>query len=272
MKFSRREFLGAAGLLAMASSAQAEWKLLKKLTPKFLGAPGTLSFAAINDIHITDAKSASLLSHAVKGIKADKNIEFVVVLGDVSSEGRLDEFRLAKQCLDKLEKPWHAIPGNHDLTANVADPYANYKRFMGDTQWTKDEAGWQFIGLDTCAAGAVEGTVSPAGIEWLKDALKHTGKDRPIALFTHHPLNPSSKDNRLTNADEVLGLFSGHHLRLVASGHFHGNQAEEKEGVLFITTACCASSRENHDKTTEKGYLRVDIKKDAVEHSFVVVK
>lgn len=278
MKFSRREFLGTAGLLALASSAQAEWKLLKKLKPnlsklkpKFIGAPGTISFAAINDIHALDAKSVSLLNHAIKEIKADKNLEFVAVLGDISSDGRLEEFRLAKQCLDKLEKPWYAIPGNHDLTPNVADPYANYKRLMGETQWTETAAGWRFIGLDTSVAGEVEGTVSPERIEWLQNILKHTGKDQPIALFTHHPLNPNTK-SRLTNADEVLGLFSGHHLRLVASGHFHGNQTEEKDGTLFITTACCASSRENHDGTKEKGYLRVDIKKDAVEHNFVVVK
>ncbi len=277
MKFSRRDFLGVAGLLALASNAQAEWKFLKKLKPdlsklkpKFIGAPGTISFVAFNDIHIEDAKSASLLNHAVKTLKDDKSIEFVAVLGDISADGQLAQFRLAKQCLDKLEKPWHAIPGNHDLTANTADAYANYKGLMGDTNWTDEQSGWRFIGLDTCVAGQVEGNVSPERIEWLQNTLKHTAKDRPIALFTHHPLNPSSK-SRLKNADEVLALFSGHHLRLVASGHFHGNQAEEKDGVLFITTACLAFSRENHDKTTEKGYLRVDIKKDAVEHSFVVV-
>ncbi len=278
MKCNRRDFLAAAGLSLLTASAGAEIKFLQKLKPdlkklksKVFSGSGNFTFAAINDLHMLDAKSTSLLNRAVLQIKADESIKFVTVLGDVASDGRLEEFRLAKQCLDKLEKPYFCIPGNHDCTPGTSDPYANFRSVFGNTQWEYSDEGWLVIGLDTSAPGQVDGIVSPERLDWLKEVIRHTAKSRPIALMAHHPFNPSTKGKRVSNADEVLGLFSGMNLKLVAGGHYHGNQAEVKDGILFLTTACCASSRDNHDGTKEKGYRRFTIAKEAIEHQFVPV-
>lgn len=288
MKFNRRDFLGLAAALGVSAAAEAEITFLKKLKPKFLDkikppslkkldpkflhAPGRFTFVAINDIHLADAKSTGLINRAIDQIKADNEVKFVVVLGDITSSGQVEEFRLAKQSLDRLDKPYFCIPGNHDCTPGTADPLANFRAACGEPQWVQKDKGWTLIGLDTSEPGQVDGTVSPERIAWLQKVLEHTSESRPIALFTHHPLNPSTKGDRLKNADEVLGLFKGHALKLVASGHFHGNQAEVKDGALFMTTACCASSRGNHDNTKEKGYARIVFNKDQVDHQFVEVQ
>ncbi|MBI2432234.1 MAG: metallophosphoesterase [Candidatus Hydrogenedentes bacterium] len=183
----------------------------------------------------------------------------------------MQEMGLAQQSLDKLTRPYFCVPGNHDVTPGSENIYANYEQAFGDRQWEKDNlARWMFLGLDTCEGTASDVTVSPDRIEWLQQQLKKIGKDRPIALATHHPFNPSTKAYRVRNAEELLGLFAGHNLKLVMSGHFHGNQVEERDGVLFTTTACCSSTRDNHDGTAEKGFRLFHVDAESITHEFVV--
>ena len=67
---------------------------------------------------------------------------------------------------------------------------------------------------------------------------------------------------RVKNADEVQGLFAGHNLKLAAAGHWHGNQEESRDGVLFTTTACCSSTRDNFDGTKPEGYRLLHLSPD----------
>jgi len=90
-------------------------------------------------------------------------------------------------------------------------------------------------------------------------------------LFCHHPLNPHTKAYRIKNADETLGLFADYKLKLIAAGHWHGNQMEQQDAATFTTTACCSSTRGNFDETPEMGYRLFHIQADVVETEFVVV-
>ena len=60
-------------------------------------------------------------------------------------------------------------------------------------------------------------------------------------------------------------------LRIAAAGHWHGNQEETRDGVLFTTTACCTSTRNNFDGTPEKGYRLFHLAGDSVATEFVEV-
>ena len=73
-------------------------------------------------------------------------------------------------------------------------------------------------------------------------------------------------------ADEVLALFAGHNLRAVLNGHFHGNQEEVVDGVLFTTTACLSSTRGNHDGTDLKGYRLFHCAGGEITTEFVAVE
>ena len=77
-----------------------------------------------------------------------------------------------------------------------------------------------------------------------------------------------------SGAGESTGdmVFAGHNLKFVAAGHYHGNQVEEHNGVLFTTTACCSTTRDNFDETPEKGYRLFHVTKDAIETEFVAVR
>ena len=113
--------------------------------------------------------------------------------------------------------------------------------------------------------------MSAEELAWLKAQADAIVPEQPIALFCHHPLNPNTKAYRILNADAVLALFAKHALKIAAAGHWHGNQVEEQDGVLFVTTACCSSTRPNFDNTPEKGYRSLDAGVATTRTDFTVV-
>ena len=264
MHISRREFISFLGALGLAGCARRMPRLGLHRSSGF-------TFATINDLHVLDMRSTAIVNRAVEQINEDDQILFTVVLGDLATSGTYAELRLAKGSLDRLNRPCLVVPGNHDVNMSAPNIFGNYEGAFGDTNWKEDKEGWVFLGLNSCEQDKSDVTIPPDRIEWLEHRLRKVNAGRPLALFTHHPLNPGTKAYRIANAEEVLGLFAGHNLKLVASGHYHGNQVEQRDGVLFTTTACCSSTRDNFDGTEAKGFRLFHVEKDAVETEFVQV-
>ena len=266
MNMTRRQFLTTLGALGLSACSHIRVPLISS------GDKGPFTVATLGDLHVLDARSTSLLNYAVARINETRNVRFTAILGDVTTSGKLAEFNLAKKSLDRLKMPYRAIPGNHDVQPRTANPCANFEKTFGTSVWTQEEGGWTFIGLDSCDGMASDVAVRPERVEWLKERIQKINADRPIALLTHHPFNPHTKQYRVKNADEILALFASHNLKLVASGHWHGNQEETQNGILFTTTACCASTRPNFDETPEKGYRLFHFDANEVKTEFVEVK
>ena len=96
--------------------------------------------------------------------------------------------------------------------------------------------------------------------------------ETPIVLCTHHPLMPHTRAYHLAGAEDVIGLFAGHNLKAGLSGHYHGNQEEVVNGVLFTTTACLATTRDNFDGTTVRGYRIFECRDGKITTRFVPVR
>lgn len=268
MRLSRRQFIGLIGALGAGTARALSPRDLLKLG---WGKDGPLVFATMADLHVLNAKSTAIVNRAVNVINAMDDVRFAVVIGDLATDGRLAELNLAKDCLARLNKPYFVVPGNHDVDPTLTDIYANYARAFDEGEWSRDNHDWAFIGLDSCDGTKSTVAIPETRMAWLEKRLKKISQARPIALFVHHPFNPNTKDFRVTNADGVLGLFANHNLKLVAAGHYHGNQAEERDGVLFTTTACCSSTRGNFDGTEARGFRVFRENNGVLETEFVEV-
>ncbi len=272
MNITRREFVGIAGLLGLAGCARIEQSRLGQLTPDLdFRKDGPLRFATLTDLHLVDSRSVGILGRAINGINNDETIDFVVLLGDISEHGSLQEMNLAKQALERLRVPHHVVPGPNDVVAGAENSLEFYQRVFKKSQWKMPMGNWTFIGLDTSSATSPSLTLSEASLQWLDEQLAHTDQKRPLALCCHHPLAPGTKGDRLANAEDVLARFKNHNLRLVNSGHYHGNQEEERDGILFVTTACCSTTAENADPAEPKGYRVFTLDNDRIEHEFMTV-
>ena len=71
-------------------------------------------FAFLSDTHVGSLSGEEDLRATVRDINSLTGLSFVVLSGDVTEYGSLEQLRLAKQILDGLRIPCHVIPGNHD--------------------------------------------------------------------------------------------------------------------------------------------------------------
>ena len=264
MKLTRREFISLLGALGLSSCTTAHIPLIGSVKKPF-------KIAALNDLHLRGERSRALVDQAVQQINATQALRLAVVIGDLTSSAKLSEFNLAKDSLSRLRNPYKAVPGNHDFEEGAAHPFGNFEKVFGPLHWVREQGGWTFVGLNSCQGTESDVTIPDGELDWLRQKLEHIPSQRPIGLFLHHPLNPHTKAFRVKNAEQVLGLFAGKSLKLAASGHYHGNQVEERNGILFTTTACCSSTRNNFDGTKTKGYRLFSFDGDTVTSEFVQV-
>jgi hypothetical protein len=195
---------------------------------------GDFSFAIITDLHVgryteygdDEYYLTKRLEDTVDWINRnaqDRNIKFVVVLGDLSEKAVEGELDKAKTILRGLTVPYIPVIGNHDTGTDEHCPpleergkafrdqfrqqFQELRTFFGgEARWAKsddsnppylqnfafDYRGVRFIGLDfvTRDCGALP-TVFPATTTWLRERIQeHAQADRPtpIIILAHHPL------------------------------------------------------------------------------------
>src|SRR4051812_30523895 len=72
-----------------------------------------IKFLEINDVHIQDQPSTLYPLKVIQKME-EEHASFVLVAGDVATEGKEDELLLAKGVFDKLTIPYYIERGNHD--------------------------------------------------------------------------------------------------------------------------------------------------------------
>ena len=73
-----------------------------------------LRFAHVTDTHVGSLTGAEDLTKTVEDINRQTDIDFVLLTGDITEFGSDEELRQSREIIDRLQKPWYVIPGNHD--------------------------------------------------------------------------------------------------------------------------------------------------------------
>jgi len=94
------------------------------------------SFGALSDVHITYDTATSDFQTALTYLNNDVNVEFTCICGDLTADGKPDEFMLYKSIVDNYstDTPVYAITGNHDsYTTPMVDeailPYTGHPMY-----------------------------------------------------------------------------------------------------------------------------------------------
>ena len=194
-----------------------------------------MRIAHLSDLHFGkhDEKLAEGLAAEVVGQAPD----LVVVSGDFTQRGNASEFEAARAFLEKLELPFFAVPGNHDIPlANVmkrfVNPYGLYKRYISrELEPFLEMNGVALAGLRTSRRARLslnwaDGTISREQLRDLENRFAKASPDAIRIVVAHHPLmhpeEPMAKPmRRVKRADLALATFARLGVRLVLSGHFH---------------------------------------------------
>lgn len=183
-------------------------------------------YAFISDTHVGAPTGEEDLRRTVADINKLTDIDFIVITGDVTEMGSNDELKLAKSILSGLNKPFYAIPGNHD-TGWSESGGVNFIKEFGADKFTFDHKGYRFI---ACASGPYvrmsDGHIPRDANVWMDSILKNTPKEMPIIYLNHYPL-----DNSLDNWYEVTDRLKKHNIQYVICGHGHNNHPYNFEGI-----------------------------------------
>jgi outer membrane protein assembly factor BamB/predicted phosphohydrolase len=186
-----------------------------------------LRFAFLSDTHVGSASGEDDLRAAVQDINATPGLSFVLLSGDVTEFGSLEQLRLAKKLLDGLHPPLHIIPGNHDTKWSESGA-TDFARLWGDDRFIFESNGICFIGMHEGPLMKMgDGHWAPQDVRWLARTLANLpDKTEPLIFVTHYPI-----DDSISNWYLVLDLLKKYNLQAVLCGHGHANHALNFEGV-----------------------------------------
>lgn len=174
------------------------------------------------------------LAHCVREVLAlNPRPAHVLLYGDLSfGHGETNDYRVLKALLGPLEAAgvrWHACFGNHDRRGPfgaVFPEVAGRRQVVAGRLVTVVETPHaDFILLDSCLEGPVNGGIDEAQRAWLAETLR--GYAKPVFVGAHHPLKETGVGGLLAATPRCKGYIYGHR-------HTWQQQAEEGVETLCL--------------------------------------
>jgi len=194
----------------------------------------------VTDLHLSAERAYNYLSwKACLDHINDVKPDFVAVTGDLvlDDPDHAPDHAFVHRELSRIEVPWAALPGNHDIGDTGPRPYMGQwitderrQRFLGHygaDWWARDLGTWRLLGLNAQLVGS--GLAAEAEqLTWLQSQVADAD-DRPLALFLHKPLfvdHPAEAGDPVwcvleEGRREILETLQRGKLKLVACGHAH---------------------------------------------------
>ncbi len=230
--------------------------------------------AQISDTHIAlDTPDAGRRIEDFERTIADINTldpapDVIVHTGDVSHNGRLDEYAQAMATLAKARAPVYVLPGNRDNRAKLRAaflPHGYLARDAAFVDYAVDDFPVRLIALDTLSSDSNKGDFCGERSRRLIDMID-AETSKPIAVFTHHPpfetlVGPDLIHFQTPEAMAELRQALQHAGRVVAvfSGHVHRAAAGHVGSIPATVVQCIAT-------TLRKGEYPAQMKTRPVYH------
>jgi 3',5'-cyclic-AMP phosphodiesterase len=169
----------------------------------------------------------------VDGFVASANkhaADFVFLAGDITDFGINDEYHWIHGIMKKLNKPYVAVIGNHDLSGNGE---LVFKERYGSLNTSFVLSGFKFILLNTNSREYKFNGKVP-DLDWLNHELTGSGFNRAIVL-SHIPPFDYDFDPQLENGYRSALVQSGK-VNLSLHGHQHAYRNSEyyDDGVRYV--------------------------------------
>jgi len=226
-----------------------------------------MRIAHISDLHCGPDLNERMLRTAIKEIN-DLNPDLVVVTGDLTENGYLPEFRLAKEYLSSLTCEKVVIgSGNHD--------YRHTGYLICSKLFPRPEVveldGFAVIYLSSARPDRDEGEVGLRQIRWLERLLTEKYQDHFTIVALHHHLIPipdtGVERNTVNDAGDVLRTLISKGVKLTLCGHRHRPWMWTLERLPIVHAGSVSSKRlRGYFKNTynvitiENGCMEVNVK------------
>jgi len=140
-----------------------------------------------DEFHLYGLDPFDRLNTAIKSINKNfKDIDFIVITGDLTHRGDTKAFRKLKKLVKKSKVEVILLLGNHDDRENFIKVFKDYPVNDGYIQDIRTIDNNAFIFLDTNIKNSHKGDMSDEQFLWFEKKLKEN-KDKNTYIFMHHP-------------------------------------------------------------------------------------
>lgn len=206
------------------SPFQLNLKNLKKLESH--PADDTVTIAFIGD----SQRFYNEVELFVQKVNRLDNIDFVLVAGDISDFGLLQELEWTNDRLQKLKAPYFAVIGNHDAVGNG---HYTFERFFGPLNYSFTYQGYSFI-LHNTNGREYSGNNVP-NLNWIQQEIDSSHSNYIIGV-SHIPPYDGDFNKKLEQGYTTM-LSKQPNFLLSLHGHTHrlADGYPYDDGVRYIT-------------------------------------
>ena len=233
-------------------------------------------------LHISDLHFGPMyhpeVGEAVQRFAARLGPDVVVVSGDFTQRCRDEQFRAAREYLDRLPRvPTVVVPGNHDVPLyrvkeRVLSPYALYqKHISGELDGVLRMPGAVIVWLNSTAPlrAVVNGRIHQWQLDLAREAFEGTPTEVQRIVVAHHHFAPPPDwegADVMPQAKRALDAFTAMKVDLILGGHLHrayvGNSldvysgADREHGIIIVQSGT-STSRRGRAREREKNSFNV---------------
>lgn len=260
-------------------------------------AKAQISFGVFADCQYCDCEtlnnrfyrnSLQKLEKAITHFNQNKNLEFVVNLGDLIDRD-FASFTPLNPVLQKSNKTIYHLPGNHDFEVEPEHLGKVPKELgLSEMYYSLIKKGWMFVFMDGTdislfsankkkvklaeemsaklkAEGKPNyhpwnGGIGKQQLNWLSNQLQQAkSKNLNVAIFCHYPLLPFESHALWNQAEvlEILNQYTG--VKLWMNGHNHAGNYAFQNGIHFVNLKGMVETE------TENAYAEVILSGNAIE-------
>ena len=203
--------------------------------PRSPDAAGVVSWVHFGDLHMTRAGEQN--HHDLAEIVNEVNrafahaASFVFLPGDVADDGSRSAYAVARQELDRLNLPWCAIIGDHDVHEKS---FANFREAMSEqTHYSFTVGNTRFLAMNAFDVPEPPSfTVLPEQLRWAEEELQLATKNGQTKVILLHCYPSDLK----VGGEEVSRLVRQYSVRLMDMGHTHYNEIANDGRTLYSAT------------------------------------
>lgn len=189
-------------------------------------------FVVATDSHLGSGQGNAKTKDAFSDMASQlTDIPFMIHMGDITETGASSEYDLFAEYCEKLPFKVYGTMGNHE--SRWQDPTgSSFKANLGAPNLSFDYGAWHFVILNTSSPTQTLGTLDATTLSWLERDLESQPKNKPVAVFSHHPLCYEPRAFQDSD-DAFLDLVNRYPIQVVFSGHGHSFITWNTQGRSF---------------------------------------
>jgi len=201
-----------------------------------------MKIAHISDLHLTGSNFVPEWGKNLIKFINEIEPDIIVITGDLTDDGYMHEYEIAREYIEKMEGRKIIVPGNHDARNKG---YEIFEDVFGTRYPFYENDEVIILGIDSSEPDIDDGHIGRENYPNIRN--KFEGKDKMKILALHHHLIPIPGTGRERNipidAGDVLALCRELEINLVLSGHKHLPWIWNLEGTFYITAGTATSRR-----------------------------